>query len=1084
MKALHVTSEKAYRDPFGAALRGGAVTVGIDVWDDDITSCVLRLWSEEEGERLVEMEPLGTADTTNEDVPADATHYATTFVPEVCGVIWYSFLLTASNGDVWRYGAKPGRTCGEGDFAYGDPPSFQITVYKPREQQPEWYRNGVVYQIFPDRFARGTGWDERVKESLERHRTGPRRVLVADWDTPPSYRRTSDGRIAEWGFYGGSLEGIREHLDYLEALGVTVLYLNPIFEAASNHRYDTGDFMRVDSMLGDTESFKRLCDDARKRGISIILDGVFNHTGCDSRYFNKYRNYPGRGAWQGRSPYDTWYHLAEDGTYASWWDIDDLPDVDENDPSYQEFICGENGVVRTWLRAGAAGWRLDVADELPDEFIELIKEAALAEKPDALLLGEVWEDASHKYAYNKLRHYFQGTELDGVMNYPFRTGVLGFLTGKTTAQELVDTLEQLCENYPPDAFACNLNLLGSHDRERVLTVLGGAPDPDTLSDEERASYRLTKDQVGLAKGRLWAAALIQMTMPGVPCVYYGDERGLQGFRDPYNRATFPWDGGDMDCTAIYRNAIGIRKALPVLVNGDFRPFSPAEGVFGFWRCKGSERVCVLVNGSLEKACEVRVPLVAPKVVDVVSGRAPKVDEDECEVFLWPLGTAVLYFHDDDGLVAPIKRGMGVLAHVTSLPNSEHPNKPGTMASAKGFIGWLSAAGVRYWQILPINPCDEHGSPYAGLSAFAGNTALVEGLITGKVLRRAERQVREGCAFVRTYAAWLEPYAAFRAIKDLVGESVPWWEWPEQYRTYNKLLLADKDLLPGIQRHMAEQMLFDEEWQRVRGYASAHGVKIIGDMPMYVSRDSADVWANPDIFNPALLAGAPPDPLGPEGQLWGNPTFRWDVLEKRGFDWWLDRFERMFSLYDYVRLDHFIGFSSYYGIPQGKTALEGQWFFGPGKKLFKAAYDRFGPLPVIAEDLGSITPAVRALSAEVGAPGMSVIQFADEDVREGFHPAAGSCAFTATHDTQTIVGWCESHFALKGEKAVELAQELNARVLKSDCDLAVLQLQDILLLDNEARMNVPGTAEGNWSWRASQDQLDEASDYLAKLAALR
>ena len=1070
MKALHITSEKAYRDPFGAALRGGAVTVGIDVWDDDVRECVLRLWLEGEGERLLEMERRTTG-------AEGVIHFRVTFVPETCGVIWYSFIIAASDGEVWRYGAKPGRTCGEGEFSLGDPPSFQITVYEPREQQPEWYREGVAYQIFPDRFARDSRWPERAESALATPRTGPRRKLIYDWSTPPAYRRTSEGRIAEWGFYGGSLEGIREHLDYLESLGVTVIYLNPIFEAASNHRYDTADFLCIDPMLGDLEGFRALCDDAAAHGISIILDGVFNHTGCDSRYFNKYRNYDEPGAWQHGSPYDSWYFLDKDGTYTSWWDIDDLPDIDENDPSYQDFICGENGVVRTWLRAGARGWRLDVADELPDSFIERIKEAALAEKPDALILGEVWEDASNKHAYGKLRHYFQGTELDGVMNYPFRTGVLGYLTGKVSAQELVDSLEQLRENYPPDAFACNLNLLGSHDRERVITVLGGAPDNDSLTDEQRRAYRLTKDQLGLAKSRLWCAALIQMTMPGVPCVYYGDERGIEGYRDPYNRATFPWNGGDLDCTAIYRNAIGVRKALPVLVDGDFEPFSPAEDVFGFWRRNGSEQVCVLVNGGTDKPVTVRLPMVGTEVVDVVSGRAPKVAGDECEVFLWPLGTAVLHFHEQDRLVAPIERGMGVLAHVTSVPNGD---KPGTLgAPAERFVDWLAQGGVRYWQILPVNPTDRYGSPYAGLSAFAGNPKLVEwDGVSDDIDTKAYARFRDESA------SWLNPYATFCAIKDLLGDDSPWWEWPVRYREYSHLLLNDPQLREGISRHRHLQFAFQSRWDALREHAHAHGIQIIGDMPMYVSRDSADVWANPDIFNPALVAGAPPDPLGPEGQLWGNPTFRWDVLERRGYDWWLARFERMFSLYDYVRLDHFIGFSSFYGIPAGKTALDGSWYFGPGKGLFEAAFDRFGPLPLIAEDLGSITPAVRALLAEVGAPGMSVIQFVNEDLNKGFHPAAGTCAFTGTHDTQTIVGWCETERRLEGEKALALARELNALVLKSDCDLAVLQLQDVLLLGNDARMNMPGVADGNWSWQANEAQLRAAEEYLAKLAALR
>ena len=321
-------------------------------------------------------------------------------------MVWYSFDIEAKDGSVWRYGAKPGWTTGEGAFAYGDPPSFQITVFVPRKEQPSWYRNAVVYQIFPDRFARGEDWQERAK-TLERPRKGPGHRLV-DWDTPVDYERTPEGGIAVWDFYGGTLEGIREKLEYLEDLGVTAIYLNPIFEASSNHRYDTADYLAIDPLLGTEQDFSALCVDAEDRGISIILDGVFNHSGQDSRYFNSYGNYPELGAYQSPdSPYRGWYFFNEDGTYAGWWGNGDLPALNEDNPDYHELICGRRGVVRKWLRAGARGWRLDVADELSDEFIEDIKRALVTERPDGVLIGEVWEDASNKLAYGRLRQYFQ-----------------------------------------------------------------------------------------------------------------------------------------------------------------------------------------------------------------------------------------------------------------------------------------------------------------------------------------------------------------------------------------------------------------------------------------------------------------------------------------------------------------------------------------------------------------------------------------------------------------------------------------------------------------------------------------------------
>ena len=1017
----------------------------------------------------------------------DHVHYSVSYTPAQTGVVWYSFDLAASDGATWRYGAREGWTTGEGDFAYGNPPSFQLTVYVPRQTQPDWYKNGIVYQVFPDRFARGADWRERAEKALAAHREGPARVLVEDWDTPPAYKKSEDGDILEWDFYGGTLRGVREKLDYLADLGVTVIYLNPIFEAASNHRYDTADYLRIDPMLGDEEEFCALAREARKRGISIMLDGVFNHCGQDSRYFNRYGNYPEPGAWQGdESPYRDWFFFNEDGTYDGWWGNPDLPDVNEKSPEYRELICGQDGVVRKWLRAGARGWRLDVADELSDGFIEDIKAAMVAERPDGALVGEVWEDASNKMAYGKLRQYFEGTELDGTMNYPLRTALLAFVRNQIGAPEMAARLEQLRENYPRDAFFSCLNLLGSHDRERLFTMLGDAPDPDTLSEEECAAFRLDEGHASLAMSRLWLTVLLQMTLPGVPCVYYGDERGMEGFRDPYNRAAFPWDGGRMDCATVFRNAIAVRKALPVLTTGDFEPFADGEDVFGFWRRgEDGECVCVLANASLHDAHTVRVPMAGEAVSDVVSGTVPAVVDGRAEAFLWPLGTAVLHFHKQRRLQEPLEPGMGVLCHVTSLPNE---GRPGTLgAPARRFVDWLAECGQTYWQVLPVNPADGYGSPYAGLAAFAGNTCLLE-----KDPEDVLAELKDADddpdyqAFLEKNKYWLTPYATFRAIKDLLGEG-PWQEWPDAYARFSPGLARRVELADGVDRHRKLQYEFQREWDDLKAYANERGVKIVGDMPMYVSGDSADVWAERDIFEldergyAQVQAGCPGDGFDPEGQLWGNPTYRWDVLAARGYDWWLARLERAVKTYDYVRLDHFIGFSSYYKIAKGKPAREGSFSFGPGLDLFRAAYQKLGPLPFIAEDLGVITPAVRALIAETGIPGMDIVQFSDGDVREGYEPKPGTVTFTGTHDNQTLLGFCQSRFGLEGEEAAQMADRIAASVLGSKNDVAIMPLQDVLGLDDAARMNVPGVAEGNWSWRAAWEDVVAATGRLTQMA---
>lgn len=1078
MRACHNTSERHYRTPLGALPMGDTAVLALDVWDEPDASCELRLWTDGEGETLIEM------DGAQE---GDHLHFSCELTSERPSIIWYSFRVHAADGSVWQYGAAPGRPVGEGAFAYGEPPSFQLTVYESRRRVlPEWFKHAVVYQIFPDSFARGTDWELR-SQSLEKPRNGAGRRLV-DWDHAPRYERNEDGSIATWDFYGGTLEGIREKLEYLEGLGVTCLYLNPIFEATSSHRYDTANYLNIDPVLGDEQSFKKLCEDAAARGISIILDGVFNHTGDDSLYFNRYDNYPEVGAWQSEnSPYRSWYKFDENGAYSSWWDIDNMPDLEEENPAYRRLICGRDGVVRKWLRAGARGWRLDVADELPDDFIADIKRAALAEREDAVLLGEVWEDATTKRAYGTLRQYFWGDELDGTMNYPWRHTLLHYLLGRASAEELAVVLETLRENYPREAFYTALNMLGSHDRVRLLTILGNTPKPSELSEDERATYRLDENSRSLAVSRLWVAALLQMTLPGVPCVYYGDEAGCEGYADPYNRASFPWGHEDKNCQTIYRNAIGLRKVMPVLVDGDFEPFFEGEDVFGFWRWNDDEVACVLVNRSLTESHSVSVDMQGESVWDVISGQEPQLADGKVTVNLWPLGTSVLYFSSHKQLQKPMPEGMGLIAHLTSIPNEQHPNKPGTLgAPAKHFVDWLARTGQRYWQMLPVNPTDNFGSPYAGLSAFSGNAQLLEdGTHTVDVPIKDRVQLGAYHRFCEDNKAWLLPAATFDAIKQLLGEEKPWQTWPKHYRSWSLALTRRSELKAGIEHACRLQFEFQRQWDELHQYARDRGVLLIGDMPIYVSADSADVWSEPEIFNldakgyPEGTAGAPPDNFSRDGQDWGNPTYRWDELRRGGYSWWMRRFQRMIELYDYVRLDHFLGFASYYCVPKDKPATEGIWRFGPGLELFLQAHRQFGDLPFIAEDLGAVTPAVRAMLAQTGLLGMDVLQFVDGDVRSGYHARPGKIAYASTHDTSTLLGWCRERFGHDG--AEELARKLSSDLVASDARLVMFSLQDMLGQGDEARMNTPGVAEGNWAWQARAEQLEAASDYTRQLA---
>lgn len=1071
MRAYHNSREKTYRAPYGACPVGSTVTLTLDVWDVSWAKVTCRIWIDGQGETLHPMK----------QAQQGANHRFTCEIPLTApNLVWYHFIIE-HDGNWAHYGARAGCVGGEGALHYGEPPSFQITVYQQREA-PSWYRNGLVYQIFPDRFFRGADYEVRVRKALEAPRKGPERRFVADWGKPPVYEKDEQGRVTAWDFYGGTLRGIAEKLPYLQSLGVTALYLNPIFEAASNHRYDTADYERLDPMLGDDGDFECFAAEAARYGISLILDGVFNHTGCDSIYFNKYGNYPSPGAYESEdSPYRPWFNFRQDGTYSSWWGVDDLPDVNENDESYREFITrGERSVLRRWLKAGAKGWRLDVADELPDDFIAEMKCAVLETLgSEGLLIGEVWEDASNKQSYGALRRYLLGDELDGAMNYPFRDILTAFLLGNCSASDAKEGFAALHENYPPEAFYAALNLMGSHDRPRILTVLGEAPDGGGMSPEEAACYRLPEEKRELAKTRLWLMTLLQMTFPGVPCIYYGDEAGMEGLSDPYNRACYPWGAEDADAAAIFRNAASLRRALPLFVSGSFEPLAYGEDVFGFIRALDGEAAVVLVNRSTTESHTVEVPALSEDVTELVGGRSITLENGTARLVLYPLGSAVIYFKKSASMAKKLPRGAGVLCHITSLPNEKNA---GTLGKpAMDFIDFLADAGQKYWQILPLNPTDEYGSPYAGVSAFAGNSLLLD---TAEETLRARFASFEPTAeyqdFCAEQAHWLYPYAAFMAIRARYPGKV-WQDWPKQYKKYSKSLLEDEKLRESVGFYLYQQYEFSVQWDAVRRYANEKGIHIIGDMPIYVSEDSADVWAHPEIFTLGAdgrknrSAGVPPDYFAKDGQNWGNPLYDWSACEKEGYAWWMNRLARAFSMFDYVRLDHFCGFAACWSIPLGKTAAAGTWQRGPGRKFFETAYARFGTLKIIAEDLGQITPGVRSLLAGCGFSGMDVVQFYDGDVRQEYQPPRGKIAYTGTHDNATLRGWCADRFP--EQDAEILSQEIIERTLQCGAEVVIMPLQDVLGLSDEARMNTPGVAEGNWRWQAQKEGLADAAKKL-------
>ncbi|MBE7016383.1 MAG: glycoside hydrolase family 13 protein, partial [Ruminococcaceae bacterium] len=383
-------------------------------------------------------------------------------------------------------------------------------------------------------------------------------------------------------------------------------YLNPIFKAYSNHKYDTGDYMEIDPMFGTQADFERLAKMAEEKGIRLVLDGVFNHTGSDSKYFNKKGTYDSVGAYQSeKSPYSSWYRFSHfPDEYESWWGIDTLPQVEENSKEYQEFILTQkDSVVKHWLKKGASGWRLDVVDELPDFFVKILRKEVKKTKKDAVIIGEVWEDASNKVAYGESRQYFMGEELDSVMNYPLKNAMLDFACGTASAEEFNARIMSLKENYPKECFYSLFNFLSSHDTVRVLTALGDkrAEDRDAMSRE-----RLNFEEKKLAKQKLKCLVTMQMLMPGVPVVYYGDEAGMEGYADPFCRRCYPWGAEDRELVDFYRNTIALRKSSKAFSSGEFEPVYTFSNGYGFVRYNDEEGYIVLVNMGDEQTFRVDV----------------------------------------------------------------------------------------------------------------------------------------------------------------------------------------------------------------------------------------------------------------------------------------------------------------------------------------------------------------------------------------------------------------------------------------------------------------------------------------------
>ena len=615
MSTLFDPRDARCKSPFGAVTTFAAVDFTFYPRGHAVTGCTL-LAHHEFSDRWTETELLPTTD--EDGAPAFS---GTFFAPSQPELIWYHFRLRWADGGESCYGK-------DGFQSWDKVTPWQLTVYDGRAKTPGWFGRGVTYQIFPDRFyrARTRGVDGLIGC----------RTLHERWDETPLCGPNERGDYCE-DFFGGDLAGITEKLDYLASLHVTTLYLNPIFEAASNHRYDTADYETVDPLLGDEQDFRTLCTEAEKRGIRVMLDGVFNHTGAKSRYFNADGFYPAPGAAQGPiSPYYSWYSFHPFPTdYDAWWGIKNLPAVNERNESYVNYIItGENSIVRRWLRAGASAWRLDVADELPDEFLADIRAVMQRDFPNAYLLGEVWEDGTTKVAYSKRRRYLLGGELHSLMNYPFRTALLSYLKGTAGAEAFRDAMETLRENYPAPAFYGAMNFLSTHDTPRLLSVLGCGRQPD------RADYRLSPAERERGTALLKLAAAVLYAFPGSPTVYYGDEAGMEGFEDPFNRGTYPWGREDAALLDYFRALGALRAARESLQSGGIRYLLAGGRALCFERRAGDEVTLCAVNAGAE-SFRVDLPWATALARDALSGQEFLAENGRLRLILAPYDALLL-----------------------------------------------------------------------------------------------------------------------------------------------------------------------------------------------------------------------------------------------------------------------------------------------------------------------------------------------------------------------------------------------------------------------------------------------------------
>ena len=561
-----------YKSKFGAVASGESLKLRLLLHSDArVHEAFLCLKKDGEATKNIKMEPAEWL---------DGYRFYETELTFTEGLYFYCFSYSSDFGDfyVTAFEHNVGLVSSEGKW-------WQQTCYDSGFATPDWIKGGIIYQIVPDRFYNSGTPKNGVPED---------RYITANWYKQPEYRQNNGPCSLCNDYYGGDLAGITEKLPYIASLGVNCIYLNPIFEAHSNHRYNTADYMKIDPLLGDEEDLRTLCREAEKLGIGIILDGVFSHTGDDSIYFNKYGRYGDKGAFRDAdSPFKNWFKFKTwPENYHSWWGISTLPETVEENPEFDTFVTGEEGVIRYWMRQGVKGWRLDVADELPDSILDNIRKAVKSENPEGFLLGEVWEDATNKISYGTRRRYLRGAQLDSVMNYPFADSIIKYVCGGD-GKDFIDEVATILEDYPQAAANVLMNHLGTHDTARILTKLGTTDYPSSRA--EQSAKRLSEQEYNEGVERLRLAAVIQYTLPGVPSVFYGDEAGVEGYGDPFCRASYPWGKENTELLEFYRWLGRVRKENDIFKDGVFYPLIGGLGSMAYMRKKGDEEFLVAVN---------------------------------------------------------------------------------------------------------------------------------------------------------------------------------------------------------------------------------------------------------------------------------------------------------------------------------------------------------------------------------------------------------------------------------------------------------------------------------------------------------